>query len=325
MYTIDKNIKVLVSSASAKIPLIYAMQKAVQYIDPSGKVVAGDLNDQALSSFIADDFWHMPPTQDELFNDIRTGITRRAINFIVPTRDDELTFWARYMEIFQEMGVHIIVSKEESLNLCLDKLAFAKFGMNRGYPFIPTSLEINDVDAKRYVVKERFGAGSQSIGINLTYDAAIKHAKPLKEPVFQPFVCGSEISIDAWLDKTGRVKGVVPRYRTLVINGESQVTTTFNDPVIESQAIKILEALQLSGPVVLQAFIDEHKKIHIIECNPRFGGASTASLAVGLDSLTWSIQEALGQDMSQITFTRLPHQIRQMRVPQDLYVDDFNF
>ena len=105
---------------------------------------------------------------------------------------------------------------------------------------------------------------------------------------------GTEISIDAWLDQNSRVKGLVLRYRVHVVNGESQVTKTFRDKTLEYEFANILNKLSLRGPVVMQAFIDSSRELHIIECNARFGGASSASIAVGLDSFRWSLLEAAG-------------------------------
>jgi carbamoyl-phosphate synthase large subunit len=125
--------------------------------------------------------------------------------------------------------------------------------------------------------------------------------------------------LDAWLDKMHQVKGLVLRRREHVVNGESQVTSTFRDPDIEATAIRVLEALKLSGPVVLQAMISDDHQMHVIECNARFGGASTASIAAGLDPFYWSLLEACGADVSDCAFARLPNEIRQVRVPSDLH------
>ena len=172
------------------------------------------------------------------------------------------------------------------------------------------------------VVKERFGAGSRSIGLRLDRAAAAAHALTLESPIFQPQVEGQEISIDAWLDRDQQLKGLVLRRRDRVVNGESQVTTTFSDAALESQAAAMLQALQLSGPVVMQAMVGADGGLQVIECNPRFGGASTTGIAAGLASLHWSLLEATGADLSAWPFHRIPGQVRQIRVPTDLYVAD---
>jgi carbamoyl-phosphate synthase large subunit len=63
--------------------------------------------------------------------------------------------------------------------------------------------------------------------------------------------------------------------------------------------------------------VDDAGGLHVIECNARFGGASTTGLAVGLDSLHWSLLQAAGDDLSAWPFVRSPGQVRQVRMPAD--------
>jgi carbamoyl-phosphate synthase large subunit len=318
--TPTRRLKVLVSSAAAKIPLIRATQDAVRQFGTNVLVVAGDHNSLAIAAHVADEFWAMPPTNDEHLQDILVGLRVRGINCVLPTRDGELLFWARNKTRFASEGVAVIVSDAAAIELCIDKLSFANFGREKGFPFIATAEQIHAIDALYLVVKERHGSGSLSIGIKLDRKEAQKHAATLVQPIFQPMVEGYEISIDAWLDRAHKVKGLVLRKREQVVNGESRVTTTFSDVGIETTASRILEALELNGPVVMQAIIDTTGAMHVIECNPRFGGASTTGIAAGLASLHWSLLEILGCDLKVWPFRRCSGQIRQIRVPQDLYV-----
>jgi carbamoyl-phosphate synthase large subunit len=174
-------------------------------------------------------------------------------------------------------------------------------------------------------VKERFGAGSKGIGLNLECQEAIAHSRKMMEPVFQPFIQGSEISIDCWMERSGAVKGVVLRRRDEVRNGESRITTTFRDKALESAAVQWFSALKLRGHAVMQVLIDENRQPRIIECNARFGGASTASIAAGLSSLRWSLLASSGQDVTHEAFIRRDGEIRQIRIPTDIHIHDYRF
>lgn len=314
----DSGPAMLICSAAAKAPLLAAARNACKRLDKPMRIVAADLDPNVITRYLADEFWQVPPTQDDLFIEVLEECFKRDIRIILPTRDGELAFWAQHADQLAESSIQVIVSPKASIDLCLDKLAFSEFGIQQGLPFIPSYLNPDMTQSCDWVVKERFGAGSRSIGLNLSTDAALLHAKQLRAPIFQPQVYGDEISIDAWLNKRYQVKGLVVRRRTRVVNGESQVTTTLRDDGLEAQARSIFEQLKLSGPVVMQAIIDSENQLHIIECNPRIGGASTASLKVGLDSLYWSIQEALGKDIDAEVFVRQPD-ITQVRIPYDIY------
>lgn len=320
---IQRKIKnILVTSSSKKVPLVNAVMQAARKIDPHIKVICGDIDQNALTKFIADDFWIMPRVSDNEVEGILNECIKRDIGVIIPTRDGELLFWAKYADFFEQSGIKVIVSPPSSIELCLDKHAFFQFGINQGYPFIPSEKNPDVIHSDRYVVKECFGAGSKDIGLNVKLDDALKIARKLENPLFQPFITGKEISIDAWLDAKYSVKGLVLRTRDQVFGGESQITTTFNDPSIEVLAVRILESLKLRGPVVMQAIIDRDGRVHIIECNPRFGGASTISIAAGLDGWYWSLLEAMGENIAEYSFNRVSSQIKQIRIPHDIYEYD---
>ena len=317
----EKNI--LVTSASGKLPLIHAIKKAMNKTSADNILIAGDMDPLALSKFAADDFWHMPKLLECNKEQLLSECLVRKISLIIPTRDAELEYWAFNRHFFESNGVNILVSSIEAVKICLDKLEFSKFGKRNNFTFIPSSLNPEFFQNVNLVVKERFGSGSRNIGLNLNYKQALEHAKLLSNPIFQPYIHGNEISIDGWINKDGVVLGVVLRRRDRVVNGESQITTTFRNIYFENQAIEILKTLGLRGPVVMQALIVDDM-LHIIECNPRFGGASTASIAVGLDSFYWSLSE-FNQSSEQPFFNRLEIDVMQIRTSSDRIFYGSNF
>jgi carbamoyl-phosphate synthase large subunit len=316
---------VLITSASRKTPLVRAMKSAATRVEKSARIVAGDISQNTLAAYVADEFWLMPPAIDEMLEKIVDGCKARGINIVLPTRDGELQFWARHAEYLAKQGINAIISPTSSLNTCIDKQLFSDFCVANYLPVIPSSLNIEGIKSSRYVVKERFGAGSHEIGIDLNLAEAKAHAKTLEQPIFQPYIKGMEFSVDAWVDSFHKVKGLILRRRDLVVNGESQITTTFTDPLIETEVQKVIETLKLRGPVVLQVIQDSLGKLNVIECNARFGGASTTGIAVGVDSFFWSILEARGSCVDDYPFLRSSEELRQVRLPADIYIYDSNF
>lgn len=315
---------ILVTSAAKKSPLVQAVKLAARRVHPGIKVIAGDTDEHAVARYVADEFWNMPPTRETEIDHLMGGCKERDIRTVFPTRDGELLFWALHRDRFATEGIHVVVSPADSVTTCIDKLAFAQYGAAHGLSFIPTSLRPEQVGSGPYVVKERYGAGSRNVGLNLDRERALKWGRRLKEPIYQPFIRGTEISIDAWLDRFHRVKGLILRRRDQVIDGESQVTTTFRNAVLEQKATVILEMLELAGPVVMQAFFNS-EGAHLIECNTRTGGASTASIAVGLDFFYWSLLESFGGDTGTLVFDRSPCEVRQIRVKSDIHIYGHHF
>jgi carbamoyl-phosphate synthase large subunit len=310
---------ILITSASRKIPLLSAVKQAAAKLSPDIKVFAGDTDSGALSSFVADGFWNMPRTDDENAGQILAWCLENNIKCIIPTRDGELLFWSKSKESFLKHDIHVMISGMEEVKRCVDKLEFSEYCSSAGIPAVPSYLKIEDCKSDLYVVKEQNGAGSISIGIGLGRDDARKHAMSLQEPIFQPFIKGVEVSIDAYVDKRGAVHGVVLRRRDKIVHGEAQVTTTIRDEKVEKLLPEMVQKLNLYGHIILQAIIDEHDMIHVIECNCRFGGASTLSVKAGLDSFYWFFLEAMGGDLRDYPFIMAHGQMRQVRVPHDIY------
>jgi carbamoyl-phosphate synthase large subunit len=283
-------------------------------------VIAGDADPDALSGHVADGFWHMPHLDAVPEDVLIEGCLSRGIRSVLPTRDGELTFWAEVRDHFAAAGIGVIVSPLNSVARCLDKLAFSEGGARDGLPVILTARSPDECNAERFVVKERFGAGSKSLGLDLERDAALIHARGLVDPIFQPFVPGPEISIDAWLAADHTLHGLVLRRRDKVVRGESQITTTFRNAALEREAQIVLSTLRLRGPVVMQAIVPPTGGLRVIECNARFGGASTASIGVGLDMLFWSLLEYYRPGSPLPPFVRHPGEVRQVRVPQDVMI-----
>lgn len=317
----DNPVAVLVTSSARKVPLVKAMKAAAKKLGPDVLVIAGDIDPMAPTGYVADAFWQMPSTSDASIDALLEGCKARGIRAILPTRDGELPFWARNHALFRKHGIEIIVSSHDAVIRCFDKLAFADFGLAKGLPVIPAS-KTPEAMGPRLVVKERFGAGSDRIGLDLDPETACAQAGRLDNPIFQPFVAGEEISIDAWMDDAGNPVGLVLRRRDRVVHGESQITTTFRDTAIEVLAKEVLSALDLRGPAVMQVLVGQGGAISVVEVNARFGGASTTALVVGLDSLYWSLAQALGRLKQGVNFVRSAAEVRLVRVSSDLVLHD---
>lgn len=319
----DKEVRrqnILVSSASRKIPLVQSVVEARNRLALSALVLSGDIDEQAHAQHASDGLLKMPATVDGNLEGLLAMVKDHEIGLIIPTRDGELEFWSRNRSRFEAFGTEVLVSDPDAIVTSIDKLAFAEFGESRGLPIIPAWA--TPEGSGPFVVKERFGAGSQSIGLRLDKQAALAHGSTLANPIFQPFVEGREISVDAWIDRQHKVKGLVLRERNEVVNGESVVTTTFRNAKLEVECRRALESLALRGPVVLQLIVDQNEQPHIIELNARFGGASTASIAAGLDIWYWSLLEMADQNLESVPFLRSEKEVRQIRVPQDLVIHD---
>lgn len=316
-----KSTSVLITSISKKIPFIDAVRKASEKLGHYGIIHGCDSSEMCIARYSVDSFWKCPTVQNLTKEIVIKYCYENNIGAIIPTRNGDLEFYSRHIVFFRANGLSVMISDEKAISLCLDKMLFASFLGKQGFPTIPTATKIEEVEAISYVVKDQFGAGSLHLGLNLSRQEALRISKNIKNPIFQPYISGQEWSIDVYRSVTGRVKGCVARLRDYVVDGESQVTTTKLYPELELFCGKLADALNVYGHVIFQVIVDRDQKFHVIECNPRFGGASTAALGVGLDSFYWFFLESLGVSLEGYPFVRKKGEVRQVRYAKDKLIE----
>jgi carbamoyl-phosphate synthase large subunit len=304
---------VLITSISNKMPLIEAVRTAANKLGQFQEIYGCDSRASCVGQYGVDQFWHCPRLEEMTVDTILEYCQKNHITAIIPTRDADLAFYAHHLSSFRQQGIDPMVSEEKTILSCLDKKVFADLLFKHHFPMIPTYLSLEEFEAPFYVVKERKGAGSQRLGLHLTRQEALEQSHKLKNPLFQPFIEGQEWSVDLYRSFKGQIKGCVARQRNEVVHGESQVTTTVHYPALEHLCQEMADQLKIQGHAVFQVIEDKTGHFQVIECNPRFGGASTASLAVGLDSFVWFFAECLGLSLHQYPFIRFKGEIRQVR------------
>ncbi|QMU28981.1 NAD-dependent epimerase/dehydratase family protein [Adhaeribacter radiodurans] len=311
---------VLVTSIARKVPMLEAIKSAVKKFDPDILLYGADVSSEIIGKHFVDRFWQMPRITDLSVEELLHYCQQENITLIIPSRDGELVFWAAHKDSLAANGISVMLSSLSAVQVCLDKLQFYQTLNAKNLPLIPTVEAIEDLeDTERYVVKERYGAGALNMGLNLSKQDASTHAQKLQHPIFQPFIAGQEYSLDMYVTQQGKVKGIIARTRDLVINGESQITQTVSFPALEKLGQELATAISLSGHVVVQVLVSPDGQFHVIECNSRFGGASTLSVQCGLDSFYWALLEAQGEDLDVYPFARTSEK-KQIRFAQDLVV-----
>ncbi|MDQ0492666.1 ATP-grasp domain-containing protein [Paenibacillus brasilensis] len=315
---------VMIMSISQKVPMIKAVKNALRRARPGAKLYGADTNASCLGQYVVDVFWLCPSLQDLTMDSFIGYCHAQEISVVFPSRDGELLYFAEYRQQLEQAGITVMISDVDAVELCLDKLRFYEQMAKQGYPVIPTFAEFEDMATSlhykvgQYVVKERFGAGSVNVGIGLNPHETKRHARKMVNPVFQPLIHGVEYSVDVFLTSTSKAIGALARQRNWVMNGESQITTSVRYPEMEKLCQQIAERFKFRGHVIFQIIVDEKKRQHLIECNCRFGGASTLALAMGLDSFFWFLQESGGAQINDLAFYRAVHEKMLVRHAEDL-------
>lgn len=306
---------ILITSISKKVPLIKAVRQAAENLNLQSKIYGGDSNPTCIARFFVDEFWPMPFQNQLNIDEIVHFCKNNEIKAIIPTRDGELYFFSIHKEFLLNHGIFCLISNNKTIELCRNKLLFYEFLFSFEIPAIQTTKNAKYLLGDTYVVKECFGSGSNSIGINLNFTQAETWGQQLKDPIFQPFIEGEEYSIDIYISRDRLLQEAIVRKRELIVDGESQITYSLQHKEMQELCLKAAGLLKIYGHAVFQLLCDASQHLHLIECNPRFGGASTLSVAMGLCSFEWFIQECLEKPLSP--FVRSLKEKQLIRYPED--------
>ncbi len=285
---------ILVSSAGSKIPFIQLIMDAAKRLEKTVNVIAGDSNPQAMSKFFADDFWILPQFNEIDDSRILEELIQREISLVIPTRDGELAKWARLRNLLNQNNIEVLTSSSESLQITMDKLRFHDWLVENDLPSIPTFEDSTKIEEELVVVKERYAESPKKTFVSVPIDTAEQVSKNHLNPVFQYFIPGKEVSVDVWRFRSGNIS-VTPRTRDQIIDGEARVTTFFQNSYLEELTRALAVRLNLYGPAVFQFIQKRDEEFLPIECNARFGGASTFSINTRHDSIYLALCEIFNE------------------------------
>lgn len=316
-----EHLNVFISSLSKKVPLVKAVRKALEKRGKGGKIIGGDSDKDCIGKYFVDSFWHMPPLSQITPESLISYFRENQILSVIPTRDGELNFYSSLKKLLADEGIHVMVSGLEPVAISTNKLLFYQTLLKMGFLTVETAVSLHELKGGSFVVKEQYGAGAGTIGLNVSKKQAEEFAQRMQQPIFQPYIAGEEVSLDLYLDRYHSTKGAIVRRRDLIVGGESQITTSFQERAVEEMCTGLAEKLELSGHVMFQLIKSEESgTYYILECNPRFGGASTLSLEMGLESFYWFFLESQGEDLSHYHFHRSSVEKKQVRFPEDMII-----
>jgi len=277
-------LNVLITSATRDVGLVRAFQKALA-AEGGGEVIAIDARPLAAALHAADRGYVVPTGPSEAFTHaLETICARHAVRLIVPTREEELPFFAAGRERWRARGVEIMVSDAAAVETCQDKKRFLEFCRSHGFD-VPPTFEPGEIRAEHYplFVKGRFGKGSRgAMAVESPEELAYVLGR-IGDPIIQKLIRAPEYTVDLFADFSGQVLSVVPRERIGVVSGESFIGRTCKDAAVIGAAVRLATALHLKGHNTMQCFLDRGV-VRWIEINPRYGGAANLGFAAGADS-----------------------------------------
>ncbi|MEP3439255.1 MAG: ATP-grasp domain-containing protein [Hoeflea sp.] len=312
---------VLLTSSGAKVPLTQCFRKAAS--ERGDLLYTADIAETCIAALFSDGYVRLPrtdPDSETYAAALLAACRQNGITLVVPTRDGELVLLAKLAEEFAGERIRILVSPPESIAICRDKIRFTKTLQKYGLPVLPAVEPDEAASMLPVFVRARDGAGGRG-AMAIRDPSGIEAAGDLSGYLINRLVDTArsrEFTIDTLMSLDGRPVQAVARSRDMVVDGESVISTVVEDPELEALSLELCERIGLCGHNTVQAFRLEDGEPSFIEVNPRFGGASSLSIAAGLDSPARVIALAAG-DMSALNPRPIIRGTRLVRYKTDMF------
>ena len=286
------------------------------------KVVATDMQLSAPALQAADVKLQVPAVYDPEYVNITLKICEeQKIDALISLNDLELPILAENKAKFEALGVKVIVSDPQVIDIAFDKYKTAQWVESLGLVAPKTYVRLADVKealAKGEIefplfMKPRWGSGSiglESISdmeeLDIYYNLLMKKIKKTilatasvgdEYIMIQEKLTGSEFGLDIMNDLNGKNVAVSVKQKLAMRAGETDKAVTVDLPEVREMGKKIGEALGHIGNLDVDIMQRADGAYCVLELNPRFGGGYPFSYEAGVNMPKAIIQWVKGEEV----------------------------
>ncbi|MDO6853311.1 ATP-grasp domain-containing protein [Cellulophaga lytica] len=316
----------------------YLINYFKEALNNEGLIIATDMSANAPALADADIAITVPSIYDENYiSTIKDICLQHKVTAVISLNDLELPLLAKHKSNFNNIGVKVLISNEDVIDIAFDKWKFYQFLMKEKLTTPKTFIHIDEAIAETenntlsypLILKPRWGSSSIGIETVDTKEELILVHKllliKLKKTILykasekeintailiQEKIKGSEYGLDILNDFNGNYYGTFAREKLAMRSGETDKAISVITPEILAIGEKISLLLRHSGNLDCDIFIAENK-IYILEFNPRFGGGYPFSHEAGINTaaiyIAWlknkKIKASFNNYKSNITFAK---------------------
>lgn len=305
---VKDNMNILFTSSGRRVALIKKFKEAFVQEKISGNIITADLKTNAPTVCFSDKHFIVPRvTEERYIEELLTICQKERICLIIPLIDTELLLLANSKQLFEEIGVKVLVSSKELNEISNNKLNTYYFFTSHNI-ITPKVFSDEEINEKKYqfplLIKPRNGSSSKGV-TKIRNEKELNFFKDyIPNAMIQEYVSGEEYTIDVMVDFERNIKTIVPRLRIETRAGEVSKGVTKKDMEIIKAAEKVVKVLPNPvGCITLQCFKKENGEITFIEINPRFGGGIPLSIEAGANFPLWTIKICQGEVFKEKDFS----------------------
>ena len=304
----------------------YLLKYFKEQLGAGDLIIGGDMQSTAPALSAADIKVQLPAVYADNYIDTLLNVCKEyKVNMLISLNDLELPILADHRQCFEDIGIIVVISPPEVVDICFDKMKTAKFITTLGLRAPKTYINIERAKEAitkgnlvfPLILKPRWGSGSIGIEIvddmdelEMVYQLLLHKVKKSilatasqgdEYIMIQQFIKGKEFGLDIINDLQGSHVAVSVKQKLSMRAGETDKAITVNNPQIREIGATIGKALKHIGNLDCD-IIEENGKYYIIELNPRFGGGFPFSYEAGVNLPAALIAWAKGEyyDINQL-------------------------
>ena len=282
-----KTIRILFTGVGRRVELIQAFRQAANRLNVDLKLYGADLAGTAPALAFCDYTRKVCGMRDvDYIPQLLRICEADRIDLLIPTIDTDLLVLSQNAAKFDGIGTKVLISKPDKIAVCRDKNYTADFFESCG---LKAPRTVNDYQLYRgpYPCFIKPKDGSSSINAyKVENESELKvYAEQVGDYIVQPFIEGTEYTVDIFCDYEGNPIYITPRIRVAVRAGEVLKTEIAMDEMIIEECRKLIAGFQPCGPMTVQLIRQNTTgNDYYIEINPRFGGGAPLSMKAGARS-----------------------------------------
>ena len=291
--------KLLFTCVGRRVELMQAFRSAAQNLDIELKIYGADIVKSAPALYYCDHTVIVPRINDVSYIPTLQAIcASEKIDALIPTIDTDLLLLAEHANEFP--STKVIISTADKIRLCRDKrLTFNFFhalGLESPKPVDSVEAYCGSFPA---FIKPKDGSSSINAFKANTKKELISFAQYVPDYIIQPFIDGTEYTVDIFCDFEGKPIYITPRIRWAVRAGEVLKTEIDQDRKIISEIMQLVKKFNPCGPITVQLIREKSTAIdYYIEINPRFGGGAPLSMKAGANSAEAMLRMLAGETLN---------------------------
>lgn len=290
-----KTLKILFLASHWRVSLISAFQGD----NISVERICGDSDPLAPSFTEADRYQVLPLFSDpQCLPSVLELCEVEKISALIPLTNTSIEFMAKHRIELEAGGRRLWIPQNRAIEICHDKWKLFEFLTGEGFDTPSTFLSGKQETLFPVIAKPRRGEGSNELFIVEDDNELEFYMKKCLHHVFQNLIDGQEFSIDAFFDKHGSPRLIVPRERLAVRGGEVMASRINMDTNIIDKVKALGVSLSLTGPCTIQGI--QNDSFYFTDVNLRFGSGYVHTISAGGNVPLMMYKEMTGQDLDSV-------------------------